>query len=176
MRTDFVLDALEQALYDRQPERTDGLIHHSDRGSQYVSTLLAMQQDEIGRRTAVELGSAHFFPPSSGEIARSAADFVQQVTSQYEPLQIEMASRVARDKVSELGTLNRRREEFHGKNVLQAFYKAHLHGTGLPKVVFSFETARHAKRRRAVLTFFDDFFASLIRAENQPKETTNKSA
>jgi putative transposase len=29
MRTDFVLDALEQALYDRQPERTDALIHHS---------------------------------------------------------------------------------------------------------------------------------------------------
>ena len=37
MRTDFVLDALEQALYDRQPERTNALIHHSDRGSQYVS-------------------------------------------------------------------------------------------------------------------------------------------
>jgi transposase InsO family protein len=34
MRTDFVLDALEQALYDRQPERADALIHHSDRGSQ----------------------------------------------------------------------------------------------------------------------------------------------
>src|SRR3546814_9665443 len=37
MHTDFVLDALEQALYDRQPAQTDGLIHHSDRGSQYVS-------------------------------------------------------------------------------------------------------------------------------------------
>jgi transposase InsO family protein len=34
MRTDFVLDALEQALYYRQPERTDALIHHSDRCSQ----------------------------------------------------------------------------------------------------------------------------------------------
>ena len=37
MRTDYVLDALEQSLYDRQPERTDALIHRSDRGSQYVS-------------------------------------------------------------------------------------------------------------------------------------------
>jgi putative transposase len=37
MHTDFVLDALEQALYARQPERDDALIHHSDRGSQYVS-------------------------------------------------------------------------------------------------------------------------------------------
>jgi putative transposase len=33
MRTDFVLDALEQALYDRQPERSDALVHHSDRGT-----------------------------------------------------------------------------------------------------------------------------------------------
>ncbi|MDH5859292.1 IS3 family transposase [Lampropedia aestuarii] len=37
MRTEFVLDALEQALYARQPEREGSLIHHSDRGSQYVS-------------------------------------------------------------------------------------------------------------------------------------------
>ncbi len=32
MSTDFVLDALEQALYDRQPERSGALVHHSDRG------------------------------------------------------------------------------------------------------------------------------------------------
>jgi putative transposase len=33
----FVLDALEQALYERRPVRGDGLIHHSDRGGQYLS-------------------------------------------------------------------------------------------------------------------------------------------
>jgi putative transposase len=33
----FVLDALEQALHDRRPVRRGGLVHHSDRGSQYVS-------------------------------------------------------------------------------------------------------------------------------------------
>ena len=37
MQTDFVLDALEQALYARQPEQSDALVHHSDRGSQYIS-------------------------------------------------------------------------------------------------------------------------------------------
>jgi transposase InsO family protein len=31
---DFVLDALEQALHDRQPFAGSGLVHHSDRGSQ----------------------------------------------------------------------------------------------------------------------------------------------
>ncbi|GJH21777.1 hypothetical protein CBA19CS22_34565 [Caballeronia novacaledonica] len=37
MTTDFVLDALEQALYARRPENDGPLIHHSDRSSQYVS-------------------------------------------------------------------------------------------------------------------------------------------
>ena len=37
MRTDFVLDSLEQALYERQPQRSAQLVRHSDRGSQYVS-------------------------------------------------------------------------------------------------------------------------------------------
>lgn len=37
MTSDFVLDALEQALHARQPDKDGGLIHHSDRGSQYVS-------------------------------------------------------------------------------------------------------------------------------------------
>jgi len=35
MRTDLVLDALEQAIWSRRD--TDGLVHHSDRGSQYLS-------------------------------------------------------------------------------------------------------------------------------------------
>ena len=47
MRTDFVLDALEQALYARRPDR-DSLIHHSDRGSQYLSIRYTERLDEAG--------------------------------------------------------------------------------------------------------------------------------
>ena len=32
-----MLDALEQALHERRPVRGGGLVHHSDRGVQYVS-------------------------------------------------------------------------------------------------------------------------------------------
>ena len=53
MRTDFVLDALEQALFDRQPERTDTLIHHSDRGSQYVSIRYTERLAEAGIEPSV---------------------------------------------------------------------------------------------------------------------------
>jgi transposase InsO family protein len=35
--TSFVLDALDQALHERRPIHRAGLVHHSDRGSQYVS-------------------------------------------------------------------------------------------------------------------------------------------
>jgi putative transposase len=53
MRTDFVLDALEQALYARQPDRSDALIHHSDRGSQYVSIVYTERLAEAGIEPSV---------------------------------------------------------------------------------------------------------------------------
>src|SRR5436190_90996 len=37
MRTDLVLDALRMALHRREPGADVELIHHSDRGSQYMS-------------------------------------------------------------------------------------------------------------------------------------------
>lgn len=48
MTTDFVLDALEQALYARQPDEAEDLIHHSDRGSQYVSIRYTERLAEAG--------------------------------------------------------------------------------------------------------------------------------
>ena len=37
LHTDFVLDALDQAIYDRCDTDTGDLVHHSDRGTQYLS-------------------------------------------------------------------------------------------------------------------------------------------
>ncbi|KKK93166.1 hypothetical protein LCGC14_2695610 [marine sediment metagenome] len=53
MKTDFVLDALEQALYARQPCQMDGLVHHSDRGSQYVSIRYTERLAEAGIEPSV---------------------------------------------------------------------------------------------------------------------------
>ena len=52
MQTDFVLDALEQALHDRQPDR-DSLVHHSDRGAQYVSIRYTERLAEAGIEPSV---------------------------------------------------------------------------------------------------------------------------
>ena len=49
----FVLDALEQALHDRRPVRRGGLVHHSDRGSQYVSIKYTERLAEAGVESSV---------------------------------------------------------------------------------------------------------------------------
>jgi transposase InsO family protein len=53
LRTDFVRDALGQALYARQPERSDALVRYSDRGSQYVSILYSERLAEAGVEPSV---------------------------------------------------------------------------------------------------------------------------
>lgn len=53
MRTDFVLDALNQALCDRRPLRKGGLVHHSDRGVQYVSIRYTQRLADAGVESSV---------------------------------------------------------------------------------------------------------------------------
>jgi transposase InsO family protein len=49
----FVLDALEQALHDRRPMHRGRLVHHSDRGSQYVSIKYTERLAEAGVEPSV---------------------------------------------------------------------------------------------------------------------------
>ncbi|MFM0307744.1 IS3 family transposase [Paraburkholderia sp. RL17-383-BIF-A] len=53
MTTDFVLDALEQALYARRPGDDGTLVHHSDRGAQYVSIRYSERLAEAGIEPSV---------------------------------------------------------------------------------------------------------------------------
>jgi transposase InsO family protein len=51
--TNFVLDALDQALHERRPIHRAGLVHHSDRGSQYVSIKYTERLAEAGIEPSV---------------------------------------------------------------------------------------------------------------------------
>jgi transposase InsO family protein len=53
LRTDLVLDALEQAICERQDEREDRLVHHSDRGCQYLSIRYTERLAEAGIEPSV---------------------------------------------------------------------------------------------------------------------------
>lgn len=52
LRTDLPLDALEMAVYQRRPENSE-LIHHSDRGCQYLSIRYTERLAEIGASASV---------------------------------------------------------------------------------------------------------------------------
>ena len=49
----FVLDALEQAVHERRPDKAMGLVHHSDRGSQYLSIKYTERLAEAGIEPSV---------------------------------------------------------------------------------------------------------------------------
>jgi len=51
LRTDLALDALEQAIHARP--RSDSLVHHSDRGSQYLSIRYTERLAEVGIQGSV---------------------------------------------------------------------------------------------------------------------------
>jgi transposase InsO family protein len=53
LRTDLALDALEQALYDRPLAGDERLIHHSDRGVQYLSIRYTERLAEAGIEPSV---------------------------------------------------------------------------------------------------------------------------
>jgi putative transposase len=52
LRTDLALDALEMAIWRRQA-RLEGLVHHSDRGGQYLSIRYTERLGEAGAITSV---------------------------------------------------------------------------------------------------------------------------
>jgi len=52
LRTDLALDALEMAIWRRQAQ-LDGLVHHSDRGSQYLAIRYTERLAEAGAVTSV---------------------------------------------------------------------------------------------------------------------------
>jgi len=53
LHSDLALDALEQAIWDRLEAAQDGLVHHSDRGVQYVSIRYTQRLAEAGIEPSV---------------------------------------------------------------------------------------------------------------------------
>ena len=52
LRSDLAIDALEMAVYNRgRTDSLEGLIHHSDRGVQYLSLRYSQRLDQMGMST-----------------------------------------------------------------------------------------------------------------------------
>ena len=141
-----------------------GLNTVDDVGEALAKVLEAAEVDEMGRRAGAELGSTHFYPTLPvEEIPKQAADFVREVERRYTNDAVMEALARSKQKIESIRAKNRRMEEFHGKAILNEFYKKHLSQTGLAKVVFTFETARHARRRKSVISYFEALFDEILK-------------
>ena len=72
----FVLDALEQALHHRRPTHSGGLIHHSDRGSQYVSIKYTERLAEAGIEPSVGSVGDSYDNPVLSEVEGALAETI----------------------------------------------------------------------------------------------------
>lgn len=134
--------------------------------------LTEMETDEVDRRIKAALGFEIFRPDGSiDQISTQAVAFASKLQDRFSDANVNKAKDEASTKVSELRGKERRREEYHGKDVLEKFYGQHLHSTGMAKNIFVFETGRHARQRSTVKEFFDKFFAELSNPSDVVSET-----
>jgi transposase InsO family protein len=71
LKTDFVLDALEQAIHARCATMSPGLVHHSDRGTQYLSMRYTDRLADEGIAPSVGSRGDSSRSPSLGSSKRS---------------------------------------------------------------------------------------------------------
>ena len=92
-RTDFVLDALEQALCARRPFESDRLVHHSDRGSQYVSIRYTERLAEAGLEPSVgSVGDSYDNALAESIIGLYKAEVIHRRTSWRRRQDVEWAT------------------------------------------------------------------------------------
>ena len=77
MQAEFVLDTLDQALHDRRPARSDGLIHHSDHGVQ----CLAIKYTERLAEAGIELCEGSVLDVAFGEFHATASHGPRRTSS-----------------------------------------------------------------------------------------------
>ncbi|HXH16071.1 MAG TPA: DDE-type integrase/transposase/recombinase [Sphingomonas sp.] len=72
----FVLGALEQALHDCRWVHRGGLVHHSDRGSQYVSIKYTERPAEAGKELSVGSVGDSYDHPVMSEVEGALAETI----------------------------------------------------------------------------------------------------
>lgn len=93
MRTDLTLDALEMAIWFRGVAELKGLIHHSDRGSQYVAIRYTERLEEIGAQPSVgSRGDAYDNALAETTVGLFKAELTERrAWSSLEQLELEIA-------------------------------------------------------------------------------------
>ena len=121
-----------------------------------------MRELEIARRIKAQIGARTFrvIDPVA-EIEKQVETFTSALQSQLSVDRINALRVEAERAVAEIVKVSKRREFFHGKKVLEEFYKRHVHQTGMSKEIFVYECARRAGERKTVKRFVSTFLKSV---------------
>lgn len=142
----------------------------------------AKSDAEVARRTLKSLGIVVFRPEAPLEkVPDQAQDFCKHIATRYASDIVRELQGKSQKDVVELKEAMKRREHFDGKVIINEFSKKFMHPTGMATSIFLYETARHARRRKKVIQFFDEFFktalsemgAPVLTAADVSKEVSN---
>src|SRR3981189_1265132 len=95
----FVLDAPHPALHDRRPTHRGGLVHHSDRGSQYLSIKYTERLSEAGIEPSVgSVGDSYdnALAETINGLYKSEGILIRETQSNFEAVEFATHDRVDR--------------------------------------------------------------------------------
>lgn len=145
------------------------LVHHKmkltspDEVAEAIDEISAgMEEDEISRRIKARFSPLTFrLKDPVGAAHTQIEQFITNLKALFSPERINSLSAECAKKVAEIKDCNKRREFFHGKHLLEEFYRRHMHETGMSKEIFIYECARQASDRRSVKQFVERLLTSL---------------
>ena len=121
-----------------------------------------MEEAEIDRRIKAAIGAKTF----------RIKDPVSSASDQLEAHFASVADELSEDKlasiadtckatVKDIKAQGRRRDFYHGKVILDEFYRRHMHASGMSKEILVYECARIASSTPRVRTFVEGFLARI---------------
>ena len=117
---------------------------------------------EIERRVRVGVGHFSFRARGASDtIGEQAAKHIREVSDATSEPHLQDLRRQSEAQVKLLRERNLRRENYSGKDIIDAFYRVHMHRTGMSKEIFVYECARAAAERNVVKDFVQGLFEGM---------------
>ncbi len=122
-----------------------------------------LEEFERNRRVIHYLDKDIFRPHDPiNEIPNQVAKYIEELNEKYKKESIDSILGKVTKELELIKNAKLRRETYKGKEVINIFYQKYLHSTGYAKSIFTFETARHARKRKSVKKYFDELFTLIF--------------
>jgi energy-coupling factor transporter ATP-binding protein EcfA2 len=153
---DVIYRAIETVRHRTEFRSVDDVAQTLDR------ILDGMLDYEVSRRVKAGVPLTRFrLADPVIEARRQVEAFAEAMLKQLSRDYFDRLHQEAVQTVGALREAQRRRELYDGKRILDEFYKAHMHGSGMSKEIFVYLCAKEASSRHSVAAFIEALFAVL---------------